>query len=100
MRIDKAMATVQSMREPRRLRFSRAARSLTYQPPAPQRHWTWDAATPHERACFVRENRKLGVMDWDLLDLFCLTPAGLAEIVKGKDWMPHHHAAGQTPTDR
>ena len=89
MKLDKALAIVQTMRE-KQGRRRRPSRTLTYQPPAPVRYWTWETATPHERARFVRENRKLGVMDWDLLDLFGLTREGLAEIVKGKDWRPDH----------
>lgn len=97
MEIEKALAVVRSMRTPKRVRWSRRSfQALTYQPPTPRRQWTWETATPHERACFVRENRRLGVMDWDLLDLFGLTRAGLAAIVRGKDWHPSHSAdAGQ-----
>jgi hypothetical protein len=52
--------------------------------------WKWETATPYERACFVRKNRQMGIMDWDLLDLFCLTKDGLAAIVRGKDWHPSY----------
>lgn len=95
MRIEKAMAVIRSMNAPRRVRYRRPSRALTYQPSPPARHWTWETASPRERANWVRSNRALGVLDWDLCDLFCLTRAGLAAIVRGKDWEPCHHALGQ-----
>jgi hypothetical protein len=97
MKLDKALSVIRSMGSTKR-RYRRPPRTLTYQPPAPQRRWTWETATPQQRACFVREHRKLGIMDWDLCELFGLTRDGLAEIVKGKDWAPHHHLGlGQSP---
>lgn len=92
MRLDRVLKVVQTMRE-RQGRRRGPSRALTYQPPTPTRYWTWDTATPHERACFVRENRRLGIMDWDLCELFNLTREGLSEIARGKDWRPDH-----TPT--
>lgn len=97
MRIEKALAVVRSMAAPRRVRCPsvRPSRALTYQPPAQPNRWTWEDATPRERANWVRSNRAIGVMDWDLCELFELTPDGLAAIVRGKNWEERFSRHGQ-----
>lgn len=90
MRLDKAMAILGSMNERRAKKATRLASNaptvLTYQPPAPQKEWCWDDASPRERANWIRANRRNGVMDWDLCSVFDLTKTGLEAIVKGADW--------------
>jgi hypothetical protein len=93
MRPEKALKIVQNYR-PRHPRSRvRSMPPSVYKDYRTATTWKWETATPYERACFVRENRKLGVMDWHLLDLFCLTQDGLAAIVRGKDWHPSYQAA-------
>lgn len=93
MRPEKALEIVRNYtgRRGRRLQ-----RTPTFLPPVIQyprpfsQPWTWATATANQRACFVRRNRELGIMDWDLLELFDLTKQGLSAIVAGKDWHPSY----------
>lgn len=89
MRPEKALQIVRSIGTKRRRVIGRARSAATSHPVyavPPLRRWTWESATPHEKGAWVRSTRALGIMDWDLCDLFNLTRKGLAAIVRGQDW--------------
>jgi hypothetical protein len=90
MRPEKALQIVRGIRPKYRARHVRRPEPVVWADYRTATTWKWETATPHERACFVRENRRLGVMDWHLLDLFCLKREGLEAIVRGKDWHPSY----------
>lgn len=100
MRIERALEVVRTMsersRRPRARPFHRAA--ITSPPRRDYipviRPWSWDTATPLERAQAVRAHYKIHNLTGEqLCSLFNLTLNGLIEIIRGHDWRPEYAPA-------